>query len=622
MGRTGDIDRVIESYLTKYPIQFENAMTEIVNEKHMKPFTQTNEYAGSFREAQKLMEIIDSDGAVVSDMSTERAIAVVNEVSKQISEATAHKEMLTKEKNRLIELKNQIEPFCKLKFDIEKLLKFEFIRFRFGKMPRDSYAKFETYIDELDVFFVPGHMDAQYVWGIYFTTESLRKNIDPMFASLHFERIHISDELVGTPAQAFDNLTQKVINLDDKINKLTNNQSEQINSRKNEIVSAYTKIDKLNSNYAIRKYAAQMKGDVLDAYIIVGWITEEDSISLGLELNRDTEVVYIVEDEDSGVRSKPPTKLHNPKLFKPFEMFTRMYGMPAYDEMDPTIFVGITYAFIFGMMFGDFGQGLVLLLGGAWLYKKKNIALAAILSFAGLFSTMFGFAYGSVFGYEHVLPTLWLKPMEETTTILVVSVVFGISLIIVAMIINIINKVRQGRIGEALFDTNGVSGLVFYIAALTAAGLMLLGNVTIAGWIVAIFIGLPLLLTAFKEPIIRFMEHEKHLIKGKKGEYLMETFFEMFEVLLSYVTNTISFVRIGAFALSHAGMMSVVHMLSETTRGQNIIVLILGNLLVMGLEGLIVGIQVLRLEYYEMFSRFFTAGGKEFKPYKELKNDE
>jgi V/A-type H+-transporting ATPase subunit I len=413
-------------------------------------------------------------------------------------------------------------------------------------------------------------------------------------------------------------LAIKILKIEDQINKITNNQSQQIESRKDEIVSAYTKINTLNSNFAIRKYAAHMKSDVLDTYIIVGWITEQDSKKLGKSLENDTEVVYIIEDEYSGVKSKPPTKLENPKLFKPFELFTKMYGMPAYNEMDPTIFVGITYAFIFGMMFGDFGQGLVLLLGGALLYKKKNIQLAAILSFAGLFSTVFGFAYGSVFGYENAIPTMWLKPMEQTLTILAVSVAFGIGLIIVAMLINIINKVRQGRIFEALLDTNGVSGLLFYIATLTSVLLIMIGHIAIAGWLLVIFIGVPLILTAFKEPIIRFMEHKKYLIKGKKSEYLMETFFEMFEVVLSYVTNTISFVRIGAFALSHAGMMGVVHMLSETTRGQNIIILILGNILVMGLEGLIVGIQVLRLEYYEMFSRFFTAGGKEFKPYNKL----
>jgi V/A-type H+-transporting ATPase subunit I len=119
-----------------------------------------------------------------------------------------------------------------------------------------------------------------------------------------------------------------------------------------------------------------------------------------------------------------------------------------------------------------------------------------------------------------------------------------------------------------------------------------------------------------KEPLTRLIKKKKQLIKGSKVMFCVETFFEMFEVLLSYVTNTVSFVRVGAFALSHAGMMGVVHLLADTASGNpNIVVLIFGNLLVMGMEGLIVGIQVLRLEFYEIFSRFYTGGGREFKPF-------
>ena len=93
----------------------------------------------------------------------------------------------------------------------------------------------------------------------------------------------------------------------------------------------------------------------------------------------------------------------------------------------------------------------------------------------------------------------------------------------------------------------------------------------------------------------------------------------MFEVLLSYFSNTLSFVRIGGFAVSHASMMGVVMMLAGAENGGmgNLIVVILGNLFVCGLEGLIVGIQVMRLEYYEMFSRFYRGGGRKFKPYRE-----
>lgn len=622
MGKTSDIDRVITKYISKYEIQLENAITEVAHEKHIRSFEGTNKYVSYLKDAEALMKIINSENAKIIDMSSKEAIDVIETINKKISETTIQKENLLKEKQSLQELKNQIEPFRQLDFKIEKMLKFEFIKFRFGKMPRDSYKKFETYINELDVFFVPSRIDGDYVWGIYFTTETLRKHIDPMFASFHFERIHISDELKGTPIEAYDDLNTKIFEIDDKINKITQSQSIELEKNKNEIVSAYQKIATLNDNFSVRKYAAQMKGDVLDAYILVGWMTEADSIKLGNDLKDDKEVIYVVEDEHSGVKSKPPTKLKNPKIFKPFELFTKMYGMPSYNEIDPTIFVAITYAFIFGMMYGDVGQGLILAIGGYILYKVKNIALAAIISLAGVFSTLFGFAYGSVFGFEDAIPTMWLKPMEDTNTVLIVSVSFGVILILVAMLINIINKVKQGKMGEALFGINGVSGLAFYSITLLSVVLIVLGKSFIATWLLVILIGVPFLLTTFKEPIIRYMNHKKHLIKGKKSEFFVETGFEMFEVLLSYITNTISFVRIGAFALSHAGMMSVVHMLAGSANsGASVIILILGNIFVMGMEGLIVGIQVLRLEYYEMFSRFYTAEGKEFEPYKTIKNN-
>ena len=98
--------------------------------------------------------------------------------------------------------------------------------------------------------------------------------------------------------------------------------------------------------------------------------------------------------------------------------------------------------------------------------------------------------------------------------------------------------------------------------------------------------------------------------------FIAQSFFELFEVLLSYFSNTLSFVRIGAFAVSHAAMMEVVLMLAGAEAGSpNWIVVVIGNIIVCGMEGLIVGIQVLRLEYYELFSRFYKGTGKEFIPF-------
>ena len=289
-------------------------------------------------------------------------------------------------------------------------------------------------------------------------------------------------------------------------------------------------------------------------------------------------MICLIHDDNKNRVSQPPVKLRNPKLFKPYEMYIRMYGLPNYNEFDPTIFVALTYSFIFGWMFGDVGQGLVLVIGGFLLYHFKKMNLAAIISMAGVFSTFFGFMFGSIFGFEDVIEPIWLRPMSKMTdlpmigrlnTVFIVAVAFGMGMILLTMIIHIINAVKNHSLGDLCFDTNGIAGLVFY-------GLLVFAIVMI----------------------------------------VVQALFELIEVLLSYFSNTISFVRIGAFAVSHAAMMQVVMMLAGAESGTpNILVVILGNLFVCGMEGLIVGIQVLRLEYYEMFSRFYKGDGREFEPY-------
>src|SRR5699024_3541153 len=99
------------------------------------------------------------------------------------------------------------------------------------------------------------------------------------------------------------------------------------------------------------------------------------------------------------------------------------------------------------------------------------------------------------------------------------------------------------------------------------------------------------------------------------GGYLSVELFELFEVVLSFFSNTMSFLRVGGFVLSHAGMMAVVFTLSEMVgSAASPVVIVVGNLFVMGMEGLIVGIQVLRLEFYELFSRYFDGDGVPFTP--------
>ena len=387
-----------------------------------------------------------------------------------------------------------------------------------------------------------------------------------------------------------------------------------------EIISAYQSLADYCENFEIRKLAActRPKKDKGEYYILYGWMSEKDAKAFRQEIAEDEDVHCVEEDVDEHVSAIPPTRLKNPKILKPFEMFVEMYGLPAYNEMDPTLFVALTYTLMFGIMFGDVGQGIFLVIGGFLLYRFKGMRLAGIVSLAGVWSTFFGFMYGSIFGFEDILTAVWRRPMDDIMGTLMMAIAFGGVLILIAMILNIINAIRAREYGRMLFSQSGIAGLMCYGFVALCAVLYVTGHHLPATMIIAAAVGIPLVAILFKEPLERLVERKKHVVPaGSKVMFFVEALVELFDVVLSYATNTISFVRVGAFALSHAGMMGVVMTLAGMEKGSpNWLVIVLGNILVTGLEGLVVGIQVLRLEYYEMFSRFYKGSGKPFSPFR------
>ena len=446
--------------------------------------------------------------------------------------------------------------------------------------------------------------------------------IDAVYKSMHFEQIYIPDEYHGTPLSEVRSLQTQIKEINKRIQDHTQKKQNLLLEHAHEIYSAYKKLESQIRNFDVRKLAAcTNKRDTF--YILCGWMTAKDAKRFSKELENDPHVYCILEEEHNG--STPPTKLKNPKPLRPFEMFIKMYGLPSYNEFDPTVFVALTYAFIFGWMFGDVGQGLCLAVGGFALYAWKKINLAAIIGYAGIFSTIFGFLFGSIFGFEDIIEPLWIRPVSQMSTlpfigklntVFIVAIGFGMALILLTMVIHIINGIRSKDLEAACFDTNGLAGLVFYASAVSVIVLFMKGYTLPGGAVLLLMFGIPLLLIAFKEPITR------KLLKTKAEEQtgvimtVVQAFFELFEVLLSYFSNTLSFVRIGAFAVSHAAMMEVVLMLAGAEAGNpNWIIIVFGNIFVCAMEGLIVGIQVLRLEYYELFSRFYKGNGREFKPF-------
>ncbi len=635
-GPRDDIDRVAEQYLSRYQIHLENALSELKTVTNLRPFLETNPYKEELKTAQELAEQLltakgSAAGALAASvspvrLSIEDAVRTVRTLSASLEEISSRQTELAKERDALETSRSSLAPFANLNYDVSAIFQFRYVKFRFGRMPHDYYRKFMDYVyDTIDTVVHPCQEDSGYVWIVYFVPLSQRDKIDAIFASLHFERFFLPEECEGTPTEATHVLDEKLEALNQQLQALEQKRSGLLAEQRERLLASREKLTTYNTNFDVRKLAACTSKDDHTFYILCGWMTEADAAALQDELKNDPDTFCLVEDNHSKLLSQPPTKLKNPGIFKPFEMFIRMYGLPSYGELDPTIVLGLTYSFLFGFMFGDVGQGLCLMLGGFFLYRFRSMDLAAIISCCGFFSTIFGFLFGSIFGFENLIEPLWLRPKEAMTrlpfignlnTVFVVAVALGMGIILLTMVLNLINSLRSKDPEKAYFDANGAAGMVFYAALAVTIFLYMSGHTVPAAGILIVMFLLPLLIIFLKEPLTALVEKKAQVLPQAKGMFLVQGFFELFEVCLSYFSNTLSFVRVGAFAVSHAAMMEVVLMLAGAEAGSpNWLVVVLGNLFVCGMEGLIVGIQVLRLEYYELFSRFYRGTGRAFKPY-------
>lgn len=632
-GPKNDIDRAVNDYLSKYEIHLENALSQLQSVEDLRPYIEINPYKHWLQKANAYTGLLQDEAYQPRNtLSLEDSISCIQELDNQLEEIDNRKTTIHEEMDKLQKSLLLIEPFLELDYNVHKIMEFQFVKCRFGKIAHEYFDKLHKYVyDNFDAVFYKCHEDPQYVWGAYFVPDQQATKLDAVYSSMHFERIMLPDDYDGTPSEAVAELKEQMSLCQAKLDGCDEEIRRILNQSKDHIFAARRQLNSLSSNFDVRKLAACTKDDDKQIfYILCGWMSEKDIKSFQKDIASDPDLYCIIEDDQNNILNPPPTKLKNPRLFKPFEMYVRMYGLPAYNEVDPTILVALTYSFIFGAMFGDLGQGLVLLVGGALLYHFKRIPLAAIISCAGFFSAIFGLLFGSVFGFEDIIPALWLRPVSSMVnvpfigrlnTVFVISIGLGMFIILLTMVLHIINGLKARDLETTWFDTNGVAGLVFYGSLVLIIALFMTGHSLPAGILLIIMFVIPLLLIACKEPITALITKNTNHMPESKGMFIVQAFFELFEVLLSYFSNTLSFVRIGAFAVSHAAMMEVVLMLAGAEHGgaPNWIVIVLGNLFVCGMEGLIVGIQVLRLEYYEMFSRFYKGNGREFTPFTKEK---
>ncbi len=337
---------------------------------------------------------------------------------------------------------------------------------------------------------------------------------------------------------------------------------------------------------------------------VTGWVPARDIKRLEQALAERLSNPFLLTVRDPRREERPlvPTALQKRKILAPYETLIKQYGIPCYGEVDPTPLFALTFVLMFGMMFGDIGHGLVFAATG-WLLRDRLKQFTQFVLLAGGSATVFGILYGSLFGY-HILHPVWIAPLSNPIYMLSVALLWGVGFLLTISLIAVHNRVITGDNWGALFDNNGVASIGLYLAVLSGVyGLQQGGT-----------FGLPASLTALI-CLLALMGYKWLEIKAPFGERLLVVLIETLETITGYVSNTLSFLRVAAFSLNHVALAIAVFTLADMmgTTGHWITV-VLGNLFIMILEGAIVTIQALRLEYYEGFSRFFSGDGREFKP--------
>ena len=317
------------------------------------------------------------------------------------------------------------------------------------------------------------------------------------------------------------------------------------------------------------------------------------------------------------VGTQPPTLLPREGAAREFAPLVETYATVPYADVNPSLLAGLAYVVMFGMMFADVGHGALLLLGAVAIRMQWSPRLARLrpvwmfLAGAGLASMVFGALYGEFFGPTRAVPVVWLAPLDHPVLLLGAAVGVGAVLLAGAYALGTVNRFREGGWRSAAYAPSGLAGVALFLGlGAVAAGsyfdlawLALLGGVVAVGGLAVAYVGL---LAA----------------AGGGGAGAAQAGIELFDLVVRLGSNLVSFARLAAFGLTHAALGEVIWQATTGLwkRGAlgivgAAVIFLVGNALAFALEGLVAGIQALRLEYYELFSRIFDSEGRPFQPW-------
>ena len=613
--------------------------------------------------AEWLGTILPSEPAESSRFPGEEEERLADTIIAAVSSLASQEKECLDEQRKVEDAYNEAKAFDSRDTLFSNLDKFSYLTLKVGRLDPSMHERVKQNLSGNAVI-IPLSPDEGEAPGHRVLAVASRKGrftLDSELKKTGFDPIDIPEGHKGVPPKMIDGFEQKLENFKEEL--------EKISEKRESLRSEYTAdIQMLAASYIMASIIEQLKASLVatqNAYLLSGWIPaamvkpvveDIEKLTGGRIAVRAYNPEEIDRVKDGG--EKVPVSLHNGPIAKGFEKVVFSYGAPLYGTIDPTPIVAFFFTLFFGIMFGDIGHGFTLFLLGILTssrgpalfsrFRKFSVPLKAV----GISSMFMGLLVGSVFTNEHLLegPTravtgfLIGRPMDRILTLLPLAehggsvsklfyffgftIIIGIVLNSAGLILNIANRITLKEYDKAFFTKTGLAGALFFWYAIFIAvrfvASMIRSDIFTFSFhlydLIALII--PLQVIFWSSAVWRLLSGKRPVFSEGLLVFIIEGLVEILETISVYISNTVSFLRVGAFALSHAVLAYIVFMFAERVSSVpagtifSIIILVFGNSIIILLEGLIVAIQVVRLQYYEFFSKFFTEAGIEFSPFR------
>ncbi len=564
---------------------------------------------------------------------TDKIEEELSEIEREVSPAIRRQTQAQEEIAKLEEDSYRLAALDAKDVTVEDLKEPRFLYFAFGDIPAEYYERLIGSLANVPCVLVAGEFIAGRQQILAFSLMSDREALYNALEAAYFSRTVVPEKYHGPIADVLDEIELEIWAKREEMAELHGEIRSLRQRWRDRILELHATIA-ANRNVieSVGKF-----GKIGNSYYLSGWVPHRDVRRLQKELADISDEGILIEagafitaQDAEHHEPKVPTKLSHPSFLRPFAGLVTNFGIPGYSDIDPTPFASIAFLAMFGIMFADVGHGGVLLLLGLFgaLYPSPQFKpirnMAVFLACCGGASIIFGFVFGSIFGMEGLVEPLWfsLKGMENPDAVkrmLGFGIFFGVGILSLGILLNIAQSFMKRNFRDAFFGQWGIFSILFYWAAALLVYLVFTKRQVSWDKILLVVTVLFLLPIILREPVSRLMgkkrEHGEEAAEG-----IIVAGFHIYEMFMSYLANTLSYIRIAAFNMSHAGLMVASYKLTEQLGGGNFLLSlpsnIMANVFVMMLEGLIVAIQCMRLEYYEFFSKFFTGEGIEYKPMK------